>query len=79
MSKEGFGVLMLAPEQQAEMVEDESELSSPVPRRMGTGGMPRECAWRRSHPASSKPQCGPHRAIGQRGGSFERTASKECP
>jgi hypothetical protein len=31
LQKEGYGVLMLSPEQQAGMVEDEREIFSPVP------------------------------------------------
>ena len=39
--KEGFGVLMLTPEQQAGMVEDEPELFSPVPGGWGRRGATR--------------------------------------
>jgi hypothetical protein len=39
--KEGYGVLMLTPEQQAGMVEDAPEIFSPVPGGWGRMGMTR--------------------------------------
>ena len=39
--REGFGVLMLTPEQQAGMVEDAPDLFSPVPGGWGRGGATR--------------------------------------
>jgi hypothetical protein len=41
LGKEGFGVLLLAPEQQAGMVEDEPEIFSPVPGGWGRQGATR--------------------------------------
>ncbi len=38
--KEGFGVLMLTPEEQAGLVEDASEVFSPVPGGWGRGERP---------------------------------------
>jgi len=38
LQKEGYGVLMLSPEQQAGMVEDEPEIFSPVPGGWGRMG-----------------------------------------
>src|ERR1035437_9112986 len=40
LEKEGFGVLLLSPEQQAGMVEDAPELFSPVPGGWGGGTPP---------------------------------------
>ena len=41
LQKEGYGVLMLSPEQQAGMVEDEPEIFSPVPGGWGRSGSTR--------------------------------------
>jgi hypothetical protein len=41
LEKEGFGTLLLAPEQQAAMVEDAPELFSPVPGGWGRQGATR--------------------------------------
>ena len=41
LEKEGYGVLLLAPEQQAGMVEDEPEIFSPVPGGWGRQGSTR--------------------------------------
>lgn len=41
LQKEGYGVLMLSPEQQAGMVEDEPEIFSPVPGSWGRNGCTR--------------------------------------
>ncbi len=41
LEKEGYGVLLLAPEQQAGMVEDEPEIFSPVPGGWGRKGSTR--------------------------------------
>jgi hypothetical protein len=41
LEKEGYGVLLLSPEQQAGMVEDEPELFSPVPGGWGKHGATR--------------------------------------
>ena len=64
---DGFGVLMLSPEQQAGMVEDEPEIFSPVPGGWGSKGATRvrlqkvrpdtlegviRMAWRRRAPSS---------------------------
>ena len=38
LESEGYGVLLLTPEQQAGMVEDEPEIFSPVPEGLGTDG-----------------------------------------
>src|ERR1019366_8536432 len=43
LEKEGFGVLLLSPEQQAGMVEDAPELFSPVPGGWGRQGSTRVC------------------------------------
>ena len=39
--KEGFGVLLLTPEQQAGMVQDAPEVFSPVPNKWGLNGATR--------------------------------------
>jgi hypothetical protein len=41
LEREGFGVLLLTPEQQAGMVEDEQEIFSPVPGGWGRKGSTR--------------------------------------
>jgi hypothetical protein len=41
LEKQGFGVLLLSPEQQAGMVQDESEIFSPVPGGWGRNGSTR--------------------------------------
>jgi len=41
LEKEGYGVLLLTPEQQAEMVEDEPKVFSPVPGGWGRKGSTR--------------------------------------
>jgi hypothetical protein len=41
LQKQGYGVLMLSPEQQAGMVEDEPEIFSPVPGGWGRSGSTR--------------------------------------
>jgi len=41
LAKEGFGVLLLTPEQQAGMVEDEPKIFSPVPGGWGRKGSTR--------------------------------------
>ena len=41
LQKEGYGVLVLSPEQQAGMVEDEPEIFSPVPGGWGRTGSTR--------------------------------------
>jgi hypothetical protein len=41
LEREGYGVLMLTPEQQAGMVEDEPEVFSPVPGGWGRSGSTR--------------------------------------
>jgi len=41
LEREGFGVLLLTPEQQAGMVEDEPEIFSPVPGGWGRHGSTR--------------------------------------
>ena len=41
LQKEGYGVLLLSPEQQAGMVEDAPEIFSPVPGGWGRGGSTR--------------------------------------
>ena len=41
LEKEGYGVLLLTPEQQAGMVEDEPKVFSPVPGGWGRGGSTR--------------------------------------
>jgi hypothetical protein len=41
LQKEGYGVLMLSPEQQGGMVEDEPEIFSPVPGGWGRSGSTR--------------------------------------
>ncbi len=57
--KEGYGVLLLTPDQQAGMVEDEPEIFSPVPG--GWGKMdPRESDSPRLLPTSWKAHCEPH-------------------
>jgi hypothetical protein len=43
LEREGFGVLLLTPEQQAGMVEDEPEIFSPVPGGWGRQGSTRVC------------------------------------
>jgi hypothetical protein len=43
LEREGFGVLLLTPEQQAGMVEDEPEIFSPVPGGWGRHGSTRVC------------------------------------
>jgi hypothetical protein len=65
LAKEGFGVLLLTPEQQAGMIEDEPKIFSPVPGGWGRKGstrvllakVPRDIlaaalrtAWRRKAP-----------------------------
>ena len=65
LAKEGFGVLLLSPDQQAGMIEDEPEIFSPVPGGWGCKGstrvllskVPRDIlaaalrtAWRRKAP-----------------------------
>jgi len=65
LAKEGFGVLLLTPEQQAGMIEDEPKIFSPVPGGWGRKGstrvllakIPRDIleaalrtAWRRKAP-----------------------------
>jgi hypothetical protein len=65
LEKEGFGVLLLTPEQQAGMVEDEPNIFSPVPGGWGRKGSTRvrlekvppdilqaalQMAWRRKAP-----------------------------
>ena len=40
---EGYGVLLLTPEQQSGMVEDEPEIFSPVPKGWGRMGATRVC------------------------------------
>ena len=77
LEKEGFGVLLLSPEQQAGMVEDAPELFSPVPGGWGRQGSTRVClpkvppaileaalrtAWRKRAPTIALPQW--HRAAG---------------
>jgi len=64
-AKQGFGVLLLTPEQQDGMVEDEPEIFSPVPNKWGCMGATRvslakvspdilkaalQTAWRRRAP-----------------------------
>jgi len=39
LASEGYGVLLLTPEQQAGMVQDEPRIFSPVPGGMGTQGL----------------------------------------
>jgi hypothetical protein len=41
LESEGYGVLLLTPEQQAGMVEDEPKIFSPVPGRWGRKGSTR--------------------------------------
>jgi hypothetical protein len=43
LEKEGFGVLLLSPQQQAGMAEDAPELFSPVPGGWGRQGSTRVC------------------------------------
>jgi len=43
LEREGFGVLLLNPEQQAGMVQDEPEIFSPVPGGWGRKGSARVC------------------------------------
>src|ERR1035438_8335373 len=43
LAREGFGVLLLTPEQQAGMVEDEPKIFSPVPGGWGHQGSTRVC------------------------------------
>jgi hypothetical protein len=43
LESEGYGVLLLTPEQQAGMVEDEPEIFSPVPKGWGRMGATRVC------------------------------------
>jgi hypothetical protein len=43
LQKEGYGVLLLTPEQQAGMVEDEPKIFSPVPGGWGRKGSTRVC------------------------------------
>ena len=43
LEREGFGVLLLTPEQQAGMVEDAPEIFSPVPGGWGRQGSTRVC------------------------------------
>src|ERR1017187_3172060 len=43
LEREGFGVLLLTPEQQAGMGEDEPEIFSPVPGGWGRQGSTRVC------------------------------------
>jgi hypothetical protein len=43
LEKQGFGVLLLSPEQQAGMVEDAPEVFSPVPGGWGRKGSTRVC------------------------------------
>jgi hypothetical protein len=43
LEKEGFGVLLLSPEEQAGMVEDGPEVFSPVPGGWGRRGSTRVC------------------------------------
>ena len=43
LAKQGYGVLLLTPEQQAGMVEDEPEVFSPVPKGWGKHGATRVC------------------------------------
>ena len=43
LEKEGFGVLLLSPEEQAGMVEDLPEVFSPVPGGWGRRGSTRVC------------------------------------
>jgi hypothetical protein len=43
LEKEGFGVLLLSPEEQAGMVEDAPEVFSPVPGGWGRKGSTRVC------------------------------------
>lgn len=65
LEKEGFGVLLLTPEEQAGMIEDEPEIFSPVPGGWGRQGATRvrlakvppdivkaalRAAWRRKAP-----------------------------
>lgn len=67
--KEGFGVLMLTPDQQAGMVEDAPDIFSPVHGGWGKGGATRVClakvtpdilegalrtAWKNRRPVSKK-------------------------
>jgi hypothetical protein len=43
LQKEGYGVLLLTPDQQAGMVEDEPKIFSPVPGGWGRKGSTRVC------------------------------------
>jgi hypothetical protein len=43
LESEGYGVLLLTPEQQSGMVEDEPEIFSPVPEGWGRMGATRVC------------------------------------
>ena len=49
LEKQGFGVLLLSPEQQAGMVEDAPEVFSPVPGGWGRKGSTRVCL-AKAHP-----------------------------
>lgn len=56
LESEGYGVLLLTPEQQAGMVEDEPRIFSPVPG-VGGGWAPGGYGWRRWRPTYWKGHC----------------------
>jgi len=67
LEKEGYGVLLLTPEQQAGMVEDGPKVFSPVPAD-GVAKGPPGCCWPRCQRTSSKPRCEPPGAERRRSG-----------
>ena len=56
LESEGYGVLLLTPEQQAGMVEDEPEIFRPSPED-GDERAPRGCCWRKWRRTYWKPLC----------------------
>jgi len=73
---EGYGVLLLTPEQQAGMVEDQPEIFSPVPGGGGERARP-ESTWRRQRRISWKVLCEVHGPEEPRSASGVRNQTSE--
>ena len=74
LESEGYGVLLLTPEQQAGMVEDEPEIFSPVPKGWDGWALP-GCAWPRWRRTYWRPHCAQRGKEGRRSGSCARNSS----
>jgi hypothetical protein len=76
LESEVYGVLLLTPEQQAGMVEDEPKVFSLVPGGWG-GKAPPEYAWRKWHRTYWKARCGAHGGARRRSGACARDPRPE--